>query len=131
LLQPRIRSSRLTHAIPLLIFCAAVVLSGILLPGAVNEDKRISIYSSAANYTLPVTTRDGHDYVGLFEVLEPLGTVSAKADGSRWKIQYNKTDGEFNNGKSRAKVHGKAIDLTANFVLDSGRGFSRGTSQFS
>jgi len=88
----------------------------------VNEDKRISIYSSAANYTLPVTTRDGHDYVGLFEVLEPLGTVSAKADGSRWRIQYNKTDGEFNNGKSRAKVHGKAIDLTANFALDSGRG---------
>ena len=81
-----------------------------------------TISSSVANYTLAVTTRNGQDYVGLFKVLEPLGTVTTKVDGSRWKVQYNKTEGEFTNGKTRAKIHGRNVDLPMNFVLENNRG---------
>jgi N-acetylmuramoyl-L-alanine amidase len=103
-------------------FCLVVILGSIALSGAPNDEKRLSIYSSAANYSLPVTSRNGQDYVGLFEVLEPLGTVSAKVDGSRWKVRYNKTDAEFTNGKVRAKIHGRNIDLPGNFLLENNRG---------
>lgn len=99
-----------------------MILGVLALSGAPNVDKRLSIYSSAANYTLPVTTHNGQDYVGLFEVLEPLGTVSTKVDGSRWRIQYNKTEGEFTNGKTRARIRGHNFDLPTNFLLENNRG---------
>ena len=87
-----------------------VVLSALVLAGAAPE-KHLSVYSVAANYSLPLVQRDGHDYVGLLEVLEPLGKVSAKSDGQRWRIRYNNVEAEFNIGKTRARVQGHDIDL--------------------
>lgn len=66
------------------------------------EEKRITIYSTAANYSLPVLGREGHDYVGLLEILEPLGSVSARVDGGRWKLRYDNVEGEFMPGKAQA-----------------------------
>jgi N-acetylmuramoyl-L-alanine amidase len=71
---------------------------------------------------LPVVERDGRDYVGLLEVLEPLGTVTAQAGGSRWKIRYNDTESEFNANKTRGRVQNRDFDLTSNFLLENGRG---------
>src|SRR6201997_423840 len=77
---------------------ALVVVCALLLPGA--PEKHLAVYSTAANYNLPLVQRDGRDYVGLLELLEPLGKVTAKTDGSRWKIHYNNIDGEFQVGKN-------------------------------
>src|SRR5256712_4118552 len=106
----------------LVVLIAALVLCASLLLSAPSEQKRVSIYSTAANYTLSVLDRDHRDYVSLFEVLEPLGTVTAKTDSSRWKFRYNNAEGEFNVGKTRARVQGHDVDLPANFVLENGRG---------
>jgi len=95
--------------------------SAILLSGSA-DDKHISIYSNAASYTLPVVERNGMDYVGLLELLEPLGTVSAKTNGQRWKFRYYEVESEFTAGKTRARVRGKDFDLPANFLLENGRG---------
>lgn len=95
--------------------------SGLLLSGAPDE-KRISIYSTVANYSLQVLERDGNDYIGLLEILEPLGQVSAKTEGQRWKLRYNDVDAEFTNEKTRARVHGKDFDLPTGFRLENGRG---------
>lgn len=86
------------------------------------EEKRITIYSTAANYSLPVLGREGHDYVGLLEILEPLGSVSARVDGGRWKLRYDNVEGEFMPGKAQARIRGKELDLSGNFLLESGRG---------
>src|SRR5574337_609548 len=82
------RSRRIPALVGLLILAALVIV-------AAPENKQISVYSTAANYSLPVLEKNGQDYVGLLEMLEPLGTVSAKADGSRWKFRYNDVDSEF------------------------------------
>ncbi|MGA8272522.1 MAG: N-acetylmuramoyl-L-alanine amidase [Candidatus Sulfotelmatobacter sp.] len=66
--------------------------------------------------------RQGRDYVGLLELLDPLGTVSAKTDGSRWRIHYNNILGEFTVDKNHALVQGRDADLTAKFILENGRG---------
>ena len=98
-----------------------VVLSALVIAGAAPE-KHLSVYSVAANYSLPLVQRDGHDYVGLLEVLEPLGKVSAKSDGQRWRIRYNNVEAEFNIGKTRARVQGHDIDLSARFLMENRRG---------
>jgi N-acetylmuramoyl-L-alanine amidase len=98
-----------------------LLLLCIALPAAAPE-KRLSIYSTVANYSLPIVQRQGQDYVGLLELLEPLGTVSAKLDGTRWRIHYNNILGEFMDGKNRARVQGRDTDLTGRFLLENGRG---------
>ena len=100
---------------------ALIVFSAMLLSGAASE-KHLSVYSVAANYSLPVVQRDGRDYVGLLELLEPLGKVSAKSDGSRWRLRYNNVEGDFQEGKSRAKIQGRDADLGAKFYVQNDRG---------
>ncbi len=93
----------------------------LLLPG-IPDDRRLTVYSNAANYSLGVQSNNGADYVGLLEALEPLGTVSAKANGSHWKFRFNDVEGEFTAGKTRAKMPGADIDLPSPFLLENGRG---------
>jgi N-acetylmuramoyl-L-alanine amidase len=98
-----------------------LVLAALLLSAAAPE-KRLSVYSTAANYSLPVVQRNGRDYIGLLEVLDPLGTVTAKADGPRWRLRYNNIFGEFIAGRTRARVQGRDADLPTEFLLENGRG---------
>lgn len=95
----------------------------IFLPAAPSADeKHISVYASVATYSLPVIDRGGREYVGLLELLEPLGRVSASRAGSRWKLRYNATESEFLAGKTRVRVKGRDFNLTAPFLLDNSRG---------
>jgi len=94
----------------------------VLLLYSSPEEKRISIYSTAANYTLPVLERNGDEYIGLLEVFEPLGSVSAKANGSHWKFRYYDVESDFTAGKTRARIHGSDFDLPSNFLLENRRG---------
>jgi N-acetylmuramoyl-L-alanine amidase len=86
------------------------------------EEKRMSVYSNVANYSVTVVQRDNLDYVGLLELLEPLGAVTAKLSGDHWRFRYNEIESEFIVGKTRARVHGSDLDLPANFWLENGRG---------
>src|SRR5712671_4085894 len=94
----------------------------LLLVSAAAPEKHLAIYSTAANYSLPVLQRQGQDYVGLLELLDPLGTVSAKSDPPRWRLHYNNILGEFTTGKSRARVQGRDTDLAGKFLMENGRG---------
>jgi N-acetylmuramoyl-L-alanine amidase len=101
---------------------AILILLSSVLPGAAPE-KHLSVYSVAANYSLTLVQREGHDYVGLLELLDPLGKVSARAEGSRWRLHYNRVEGEFQVGKTRARVQGHEIELTAKFLEENNRGY--------
>src|SRR5882757_4912172 len=114
--QPSIRRSRL--AIPAALAIAWVTLS---CP-SYAQDKRIMIFSPLTGFSLPVTERDGHDYVGLVEVLEPLGAVAATKDGAKWKLRFERRDAEFVSGQTEARIEGKTLTLAAQFRLESGRG---------
>jgi N-acetylmuramoyl-L-alanine amidase len=97
------------------------VLWAILLCGA-GPEKHLSVYSVVANYSLPLVQRNGRDYIGLLEVLEPLGKVSARSEGDRWRLRCNNVEGEFQIGKTRARVQGRNYDLGAKFLLENDRG---------
>ncbi len=106
---------------PVLATCALILLCAILLSGAPPE-KHLTVYSVAANYSLPLVQREGRSYVGLLELLEPLGKVSAKAEGVRWRLHYNNVEGDFLLGKTRARVQGRDADLVGRFLLENSRG---------
>jgi N-acetylmuramoyl-L-alanine amidase len=112
------RGSLVRVAVSVLLATASVVL----LAGSSADEKRVSIYSTVANYSLPVVERNRMDCVGLLEVLEPLGTVSARVNGDHWRLRYNNIEGEFTARKRGARVRGTQFDLSANFVLEGGRG---------
>ena len=94
-----------------------------LLSAAPSEnEKHISVYSPVAIYTLPLLDRGGRDYVGLLELLEPLGRVSSQTDGRHWKLRYNTIDAEFEAGKTRARIRGQSFDFPAPFLVENSRG---------
>src|SRR5580698_10332166 len=110
--RPRPRTLTITTC---LIFVSALFLSG-------APEKHFTVYSVAANYSLPLIQRENRDYVGLLEVLEPLGKVSAKSDSTRWRLRYNNVEGDFQEGKTRARVQGHDADLGAKFLIENNRG---------
>ena len=105
-----------------------VLLAGVTLlsvaPSALPfaDDKHVSVYSPVATYTLPVLDRAGREYVGLLELLEPLGRVSTQSDGRRLRLRYDTVDADFVAGKTRAKIHGCDFDFGAPFLIENSRG---------
>lgn len=97
--------------------CALILASAMLVSGAAPE-KHLSIYSVAANYSVVLVQREGREYVGLLEVLEPLGKVSAKADGPRWRLRYYNVEGVFEVGKTHARIQARDCDLGAKFLME-------------
>src|SRR5215469_12074218 len=100
---------------------ALISVSALVLWGA-SPEKHLSVYSVAANYSLPVVQREGRDYIGLLELLGPLGKVAVKADGSRWRIHYNNVQAEFQVNKSRARVQDRDVDLGGRFLMENQHG---------
>ncbi len=99
-----------------------VAVSAIVLFSSPTDDKRVSIYSIVANYSLPVVDRDGQEYVGLLEALDPLGSVKADGDGKRWRLRFDHTENDFTGGSSQARIGRKDFDLHGDFLLENGRG---------
>ena len=106
---------------PILAAFALLLTFSTLLTGAPPE-KYLSVYSVAANYSLPQVQREGRQYVGLLEILEPLGKVSAKSDSHGWRLRYNNVEGDFQLGKTHARVQGRDADLGAKFLVENNRG---------
>jgi len=115
------RTSQKCAALGFIPWCGLVLILTLLL-SAMPPEKHLSVYSVAANYSLTLVPREGREYVGLLEVLEPLGRVSAKIDGSRWRLRYNNTDCEFQVGKSRARIKDREVDLGGKFLMENRRG---------
>ena len=104
------------------VFVCTIVFTAVMLVSAAGPEKHLSVYSTAANYSLPIVQREGRDYVGLLELLDPLGTVSAKSEPPRWRLHYNNILGDFTAGKTHAHIQGRDADLAGKFLVENGRG---------
>ena len=103
----------------------AVLLLGLSLG---QEEKRLTVYSAQASFTIPVTDHDGDEYVSLTDLVDPFGNATLTHKGNRWKLKLAATAGgtleaEFNDGSDTAKVRGKKIQLTHAFWSDGQRGY--------
>jgi N-acetylmuramoyl-L-alanine amidase len=107
--------------VPALFLLVFLILIG-TLPAGPADEKHLTVYSTGASYSLSVDERDGREYVGVLDLLEPLGTVSARTDGLHWKFRFNGIETEFTQRKTRAKLRGREVDLGGPFILENGRG---------
>src|SRR3954469_10062481 len=107
------------HTAAAALLCLAV-LSGVWVTHA-QEKKKLSIYSARANFSLAVRDIDGKEYVALSEVLQPLGGV-VDYEGSKIKMRLAGSAGECDEGKTRCKIAGKNIDLSAKLIVQEGNG---------
>jgi N-acetylmuramoyl-L-alanine amidase len=115
-------SRRTKPAAPVPIVCFVLLFAFVLAISGFADERRLSVYSGAASYSLTVQEKNGTDYVGLLEILQPLGSVSARTDGRAWRLNYNGVESEFTPGKTRARVQAQAFDLPGDFLLENGRG---------
>jgi N-acetylmuramoyl-L-alanine amidase len=115
-------SDRNSIRVPALLLFLLLVVAGVLVWSASPTEKRISVYSPVANYSLSVVERDNHGYVGLLEILEPLGPVTARMQDKKWKLRFNDVDGQFIPNDNRTRIRGKDFDLPQRFLMENGRG---------
>ncbi len=92
------------------------------------EQNQVSVYSPQTSYSVPLLDLKGQPYIGLVELLEPLGAVDARPDGKKYKLRFTPPGGspgemQFTDGKDKAKVRGESYKLSANFLLQNGRGY--------
>lgn len=92
------------------------------------QPPQLSVYSAQTSYSVPLTIVNLQPYVGLVELLEPLGTVDARVDGKKYKLKFappgvRELELQFHDGKDKGKVKGENIKLTAIFVIFNGRGY--------
>jgi len=90
--------------------------------------KELAVFSPQATYTIPLLETNGRMYVGLVDLLEPLGSLESMPRGKKLKLRFNPAGGrplelELQDGKDTGKVHGEKLKLPANFVLQNGRGY--------
>jgi N-acetylmuramoyl-L-alanine amidase len=123
-------SARFTFAVILatIILLTAVFLHRANLIAQTPAANQITVYSPQTTYSVPLLDIKGQPYVGLVELLEPLGSVDARPEGKKYKLHFTAAgsrpeEAQFTDGKDKAKVRGEHYKLSANFVLQNGRGY--------
>ena len=124
----RLRSVALAVLLALAIGTGAARWLGRDVVLAQPNEGPLSVYARQASYAVPLVPLNGQDYVGLVELMEPLGTVDARADGKKFKLKFaapgtKELEVQFHEGKDKGKIGGDSVKLPANFVLQSGRGY--------
>jgi len=89
---------------------------------------QLTVYTPQSYYTVPLLTLNGQAYVGLVELLEPLGTVDARPDGKKYKLKFTspgarELEFQFQDGKDNGKVKGDKIKLPSIFAIQNNRGY--------
>ena len=103
------------------------MLAGTFVRVESADARKLVVYSPITTYSIDVIVQKGTDYVGLVELLEPLGHVEAKPDGKNWELTF--TNGQrsakarFRDGKKDVELPGGKMNLQKNFYFASGRGY--------
>src|SRR5574341_132694 len=98
-----------------------LVLALLVLGGGLSrslEERRVSIYAPQTSYRVAVMERDHKEYVGLLDVLEPLGAASASSDGGEWTIRWSGVAANFTEGKAKGKIRGNKVELAAPLLVE-------------
>jgi N-acetylmuramoyl-L-alanine amidase len=82
----------------------------------------LSVYSSRPTFSVPLLPYAGREYVGILDLLDPLGDVSTRRDDGKWKLRFNGSEVEFQDGKTGVKLEGKRLELSYSFYFQDGRG---------
>ncbi len=92
------------------------------------EPAQLTVYSPQTSYSVPLLDVNGQPYIGLVELLEPLGSVDARPDGKKYKLKFTPPGGrpeeaQFTTARTRPNFAERATNCPPTFVLQNGRGY--------
>lgn len=129
------RSSRLNAVTIAATLATLALLAGVVrvllhstVQAQTSASPQLSIYSPQTYYTVPLLNLNAQPYVGLVELLEPLGNVDARPEGKKYKLKFTapgtrELEFHFQDGKENGKVKGDKVKLAAIFAIQGGRGY--------
>ncbi|HEU5400312.1 MAG TPA: N-acetylmuramoyl-L-alanine amidase [Terriglobales bacterium] len=93
----------------------------------IAQQKNLSVYAPQMYYQVSIVDHGGKDYVGLIDLLEPIGRVESRADGKKWQLRFTGTgptvEAEFQDGRTGVKIGDSGVNLSGNFALQGDRGY--------
>jgi N-acetylmuramoyl-L-alanine amidase len=108
---------------PIFVRVTALLLS-LLAAVCVAQPRQISVYSPQTSYQVAILVRGGVDYVGLTDLLEPLGRLESNVKGNKLALTFNGVEAEFQEGQRQARAGANSkLQMNANFLLVDGRGY--------
>ena len=85
--------------------------------GFAAEPRRVAVYAPQANYQVDILVRDGVDYVGITDLLEPLGRLESRIEGKKLILVFNGGAAEFQDGKRQYRTRSNnKLELASNFL---------------
>ncbi len=112
-----------------LIAGTVAVLAFLLIPGHARaaDQPHLAIFAQQINYLVNVQLRDGSEYVGLLDVLDPLGQVATHINGKKWTLDFsssgNRVEIVCQEGKRKCSIRGADVEMAAKFVVSEGHGY--------
>lgn len=101
-----------------------ILLLFLLAAAFAAEPRKITVYAPQASYQVDILVRDGVDYAGLTDLLEPLGRLESRPEGKKLVLIFNGGAAEFQDGKRQYRTRSNARpELLSNFLLVDGRGY--------
>jgi N-acetylmuramoyl-L-alanine amidase len=106
----------------------ALVLVLLLSTAYTADDNRLTIYTTQTGYSITVIQIQNTHYVGLVDVLDPLGRTETKIDGSKLRLMFTPPGSsprqfEFQAGNKIYKTTRDRPELTAPFAIQNERGY--------
>ncbi len=71
---------------------AVALVGALLLLAHSAEDKHLAVYTPNTSYRILVTDIEGREYVGLLDLLEPLGATNVSQSGNDIVLRFNGAD---------------------------------------
>jgi N-acetylmuramoyl-L-alanine amidase len=106
---------------PWLIFVCVLLLGTALFA---QETRWITVYAPQANYQVDIVEREGADYVGLTDLMEPLGRLETRVDAGKLTLVFNGHSAEFLEGRRQYTTGNSGrLELGTNFAIVDGRGY--------
>jgi N-acetylmuramoyl-L-alanine amidase len=101
-----------------LLLAALLLLLGM---GPAAEEGRLYIYAVNARYHVAIVERDSKEYIGLVELLGPLGPVTSRLDGKKFKLRFKGIEAELQDRKTQARIGKLKVELPAPAVIEADR----------
>jgi|SRR5579864_5709295 len=96
------------------LFCAMAIAGAV--PG-----QQLTVYTAKASYSLPVFDRGGKPYIAVADLLSPLGASPPHLKGKDWRLELDKAEARFTEGKDKASIRGQQADLSGKALVEDGR----------
>lgn len=97
------------------------VLATVAAMGPAAEERHLHVFAANARYQVAIVEHEGKEYVGLSDLLQPLGQLSGRVDGRKFKYRFRGVEGELQDGKTQARAGKLKIELAAPAVVEQDR----------